>query len=161
MCLTPRDAKFLVRYFDAVDSLVTARLLPNVTVDERHLTSTLRETLDERFAGFHALSYSFDQLRADLAGDDTAMKVSLSIEAREYSTQVENRINQADLGVISCAMTICFCPGDSFSKAALFQAKRLYRRSRRGPAYSDDDRFEKLDRDPVVADCRADRTVPR
>jgi hypothetical protein len=144
MCLIPRDAKMLVRYFDAVDSLVTARLLPGVTVDERHLTSTFRETLDERFAGFHALSYSFDQLKKDLANGDTALQVSLSIEAREYTTQVENRVTQADLGVI-LRYDNFFRPGDSFSKAALFQAKRLYCRSRRGPAYSDDDRFEKFD----------------
>jgi hypothetical protein len=72
MCLTPRDAKLLVRFFDAVDSIVTARLLPSAIVDERHLTSTLRETLDERFTGFHALTYGLDQLKADLATDDTS-----------------------------------------------------------------------------------------
>jgi hypothetical protein len=149
MCLTPRDAKLLVRYFDAVDSLVTARLLPTVTVDERHLTSTLRETLDERFAGFHTLAYSLDQLKSELAADDTALKISLSIEAKEYSTQVENRLTQADLGVI-LRYDNFFRPEESFSKAALFQAKRLYCRSRRGPAYSDDDRFEKFDTDQLL-----------
>lgn len=144
MCLAPRDAKLLVRYFDAVDSLVTARLLPDATVDERHLTSTLRETLDHRFAGFHALAFTMDQLKAALAEDDTAVKVNLWIEAKEYSAQVENRITQADLGVI-IRYDNFYRPDESFSKAALFQAKRLYCRQRNGQAYSEQDRFEKLD----------------
>src|SRR5580698_1406089 len=149
MCLAPRDAKLLVRYFDAVDDLVSARLLPAVTVDERHLTSTLRETLDERFAGFHALSYSLTQLKAELAADDTALAISLSIDAHEYPTKVENRITQADLGVI-LRFDNFFRPTESFSKAALFQAKRLYCQARRGPTYSADDRFVKFDPDQLL-----------
>ena len=41
MCLTPRDARLLVRFLDSVDSIVTSRLLPDAKVDEPHLTSTL------------------------------------------------------------------------------------------------------------------------
>lgn len=145
MCLTPRDAKLLVRFLDAVDSIVTARLLPDANVDERHLTSTLRETLDERFTAFHALPYSLVQLKSDLAQDDTALRVSLSIEAKEYSPHVENRLNQADLGII-LRYDNFFRSDESFTKAALFQAKRLYcaHRTRR-QAYSEQDRFEGFD----------------
>lgn len=145
MCLTPRDAKLLVRFLDAVDSIVTARLLPDANVDERHLTSTLRETLDERFTAFHALPYSLAQLKSDLAQDDTALKVSLSIEAKEYSPHVENRFNQADLGIVTRYDNF-FRPDESFSKAALFQAKRLYCAHRtRSHVYSEQDRFEGFD----------------
>jgi len=145
MCLTPRDAKLLVRFLDSVDSIVTARLLPDAKVDEPHLTSTLRETLDERFTGFHALPYGLSQLKADLAQDDTAMKVSLSIEAKEYSPNVENRITQADLGVV-LRYDNFFRPNESFAKAALFQAKRLFCASRNHRlSYSEDDRFESFD----------------
>lgn len=145
MCLTPRDAKLSVRFVDSVDSIVTARLLPDAKVDEPHLTSTLRETLDERFTGFHALAYSLGQLKADLAQDDTAMKVSLSIEAKEYSPHVENRITQADLGVV-LRYDNFFRPSESFSKAALFQAKRLFcAQGNHGPSYSEEDRFESFD----------------
>jgi len=149
MCLTPRDAKLLVRFFDAVDSIVTARLLPNATVDERHLTSTLREALDERFTGFHALSYSMNELKADLAADDTALTVNLSIEAREYPPHVERRVNQADLGVI-VRYDNHFRPGDSFAKAVLFQAKRLYSSPRTEPQYSESDTFESIDRGQLL-----------
>jgi len=145
MCLTPRDAKLLVRFLDSVDSIVTARLIPDAKVDEPHLTSTLRETLDARFTGFHSLPYSLGQLKEDLAQDDTAMKVSLSIEAKEYSPHVENRITQADLGVV-LRYDNFFRPNESFSKAALFQAKRLFCASRNhGLSYSEDDRFESFD----------------
>jgi hypothetical protein len=145
MFLTLRDAKLLVRFFDSVDSIVTSRLIPDAKVDETHLTSTLRETLDERFTGFHALQYTLAQLKTDLATDDTSLKVSLSIEAKEYSRSVENRLNQADLGII-VRYDNFFRPDMSFSKAVLFQAKRLYRAYRdHSQTYSENDRFEGFD----------------
>jgi hypothetical protein len=144
MCLTPRDAKLLVRFLDAVDSNVTARLLPDTSVDERHLTSTLRETLDERFTHFHSLTYNMDQLKADLAADDTTLKVSLRIEAKEYPPRVEHRLTQTDLGII-IRYDNHFRTGESFAKAALFQAKRLYGSARRESRYSERDAFQSLD----------------
>src|SRR2546425_544191 len=149
MCLTPRDAKLLIRFLDSVDSIVTARLLPDAKVDEPHLTSTLREALDERFTRFHSLAYSLGQLKEDLAQDDTAIKVALSIEAKEYSSHVENRTG-ADLGVV-LRYDNFFRPNESFSKAALFQAKRLFcARRNHGLSYSEDDRFESFNTEQLL-----------
>jgi hypothetical protein len=145
MWLNPREARLLVRFLDAVDSVVTSRLIPDAKVDEPHLTSTLRETLDERFTGFHALPYSLAQLKDDLRQDDTSLRISLSIEAKEYSHFVENRINQADLGII-IRYDNFFRPIESFTKAALFQAKRVYSSHRNySKTYSENDRFEGFD----------------
>jgi hypothetical protein len=122
--------------------------LPDATVDERHLTSLLRETLDERFTGFHAMPYGLRELKADLAKDDSAVKVSLTIEANEYSTHVENRLTQADLGIV-LKYNNFFRPDDSFSKAALFQAKRIFASSRHSQTYSDRDIFKSLEVDQL------------
>ncbi len=148
MCLTPRDAKLLVRFLDSVDTVVTARLLPDATVDERHLTSLLRETLDERFTGFHTMSYSLAELKADLAKDESAVKVSLTIEANEYSAHVENKLTQADLGVI-LRYNNSFRPGATFSKAGLFQAKRIFASARDARSYSERDIFKSLEIDQL------------
>jgi len=147
MYLTPREAKLLVRFLDCVDDVVTARLLPDASVDERHLTSLLRETLDERFTGFHAMPYGLAALKDDLEKDDLATKVSLTIEANEYPPHFENRVTQADLGII-LRYDNSYRRDESFSKAVLFQAKRIVPSSRHS-SYSERDAFKRLETDQL------------
>jgi hypothetical protein len=148
MCLTPREAKLLVRFLDSVDGVVTARLLPDALVDERHLTSLLRETLDERFTGFHSMPYGLAALKADLEKDDSAMKVSLTIEANEYPPHIENRLTQADLGVI-LRYDNTYRRNESFAKAVLFQAKRIFPSVRHASQYSERDVFKSIEIDQL------------
>jgi len=148
MCLSPREARLLVRFLDNVDGVVTARLLPDASVDERHLTSLLRETLDERFTGFHSMPYGLAALKADLEKDDSATKVSLTIEANEYPPHIENRVTQADLGII-LRYDNFYRHDESFSKAVLFQAKRIFPSSRHSQSYSERDVFKSLEIDQL------------
>lgn len=57
---------------------------------------------------------------------------------------MEHRATQADLGIV-VRYDNYFRSGESFTKAALFQAKRLYTSDRHGSLYSERDVFQGFD----------------
>lgn len=142
--LTPRDSKLLVRYLDGVDAVVSARLGVGFSPHEDHLTALLCELLDSRLAGLHNLEYSFAALREDLAADSAQLMVDFTIETCKYPPHIESRLTSADLGVI-VEYRDYLGTGDSFTRGALFQAKRLYPRVL-GEQFRLGDSFREFDR---------------
>ena len=145
--LTPRDAKLLVRYLDAVDSVVSARLTVGFSPHEDHLTALLCELLDGNLASLHRLDYTFDDLRRDIAADSRLLSVDFSIETRRYPPHIESRVTSSDLGVI-VEYRDHIGDGESFTSGALFQAKRLYPRSL-GQPFTLEDTFKEFDLDQL------------
>jgi hypothetical protein len=143
VAVTPRDAKLIVRYLDSVDDVVTARLAAGFSPHEDHLSALLCEMLDDNQSALHTLSYSLASLRTDLALDPNVRRVHVTVESRKYSPHIERRLTSSDIGVV-VKYTDNVQPRDSFTRGALFQAKRLYA-SATGRAYSVDDSFKEFD----------------
>lgn len=149
-CLTPREAKLLVRYLDAVDDAVTARLSSGFSPHEDHLTSILCEMLDDNLTALNSLSFPLTSLQAVLAKDPRKLRAALSIETRKYPPHIERRLTSSDIGII-VSYRDHFVPGHSFETGVLLQAKRLFPSARRGEsAYSLADRFESFESDQLV-----------
>jgi len=144
-CITPREAKLLVRYLDAVDDSVTARLSSGFRPHEDHLTSLLCEMLDDNLTALNRLSFSLVELRDELAKDPRKLTAGFSIETRKYPPHIERRLTLSDIGMI-VSYRDHLVPAHSFESGALFQAKRLFPSPRRGEStYSLDGRFESFD----------------
>ena len=125
MLVTPRDAKLLVRYLDAVDDAVSARLAIGFNPHEEHLTALLCEMLDDNWSSNNNLSYPVTQLRIDLAEDAKELSIVLRIEANRFPPQVERKVTYADLGIV-VAYRDHDAPNNSFERAVVLQAKKLY-----------------------------------
>ncbi len=144
-CITPREAKLLVRYFDAVDDSVTARFSLGFSPHEDHLTALLCEMLDDNLTALNRLSFSLAELRNELAKDPRKLTAAFSIETRKYPPHVERRLTSSDIGMI-VSYRDHLVPAHSFESGVLFQAKRLFPSTRRGESpYSLDGRFESFD----------------
>lgn len=144
-CITPREAKLLVKYFDAVDDSVTARLSSGFSPHEDHLTSLLCEMLDDNLTALNRLSFSLQELRDELAKDPRRLAAALSIETRKYPSHIERRLTSSDVGMI-VSYRDHLVPAHSFESGVLFQAKRLFPSSRHGElAYTLGGRFESFD----------------
>lgn len=141
--LTPRDAKLLVRYLDGVDRVVSARLARGFSPHEDHLTALLCELLDGKLSHLHQLEYRFEALKQDLAADSTLLTVDLQIETRKYPPHIERRLTSSDLGIV-VEYRDYLTGVSSFTRGALFQAKRLYPQAV-GEEYSADDCFREFD----------------
>jgi hypothetical protein len=145
--LTPREAKLLVRYFDGVDDVVTARLTSGFSPHEDHLTSLLCEMLDDNLSALNSLPYPLPKLKEDLAADKRPLRASIQIEAKKYPAHIERRLTSSDLGII-IDYRDNFNTQNSFQKGALFQAKKLYG-NRQHQRYSLTDCFDELDTDQL------------
>lgn len=145
--ITPREAKLLVRYLDSVDKVVAARLAVGFSPHEDHLTALLCEMLDADLSALHTLDYPLAALRQDLGADTTLLSVDFKIETRKYPPHIERRLTSADLGVI-VEYRDYLAGAVTFTRGALFQAKRLYS-GRPGQPYSLDDSFREFDVDQL------------
>ena len=147
-CLTPRDAKLIIRYLDGVDDIISARLASGFNPHEDHLTSLLCEMLDDNLTSLSSLSFPLSKLREELAADPKGLKVSLSIEVKKYPAHIERRLTSSDIGVIvNYRDNIVY--NHSFEKGVLFQAKKLYRSGPDQP-YSLRDSFKEFDVDQLL-----------
>ncbi len=146
--LTPRDAKILIRYLDAVDDAVTERLEVGYNPSEENLTFLLCEMLDDNKASRNTLSYPLTQMKAELAADSKRLVVSLAIETRQYPRHIESRLTSSDIGIIVSYRD--HVRHNSFESGVLLQAKRLYH-SLNHPKYSLNDSFEAFDRSQLKA----------
>ncbi|MGE3673606.1 MAG: hypothetical protein AB7K71_28285 [Polyangiaceae bacterium] len=156
-CLTPREAKLLVRYLDGVDDAVTARLSSGFSPHEDHLTSLICEMLDDNLTALNRLSFPLTELQAELAKDPRKLKAAFSIETRKYPPHIERRLTSSDIGMI-VSYRDHLVPSHSFETGALFQAKRLFPSQRRGEsAYSLADRFESFETEQLVRIAILDR----
>lgn len=159
--LTPREAKLLVRYLDAVDDAVTARLSSGFSPHEDHLTSLLCEMLDDELSAFNRVSFPLAELQAELAKDPHKLRAAFSIETRKYPPHIERRLTSSDIGIV-VTYSDHVVPAHSFERGVLFQAKRLFASARRGSTpYSLDDRFESFEFDQLVRIATLDRNKGR
>lgn len=147
-CLTPRDAKLIIRYLDGVDDVISARLVSGFNPHEDHLTSLLCEMLDDNLTSLSALPFPLSKLKEELALDSKGLKVSLSIEVKKYPPHLERRLTSSDIGII-VAYRDNVIPNRSFEKGALFQAKKLYR-ARADHPYTLHDSFKEFDPDQLL-----------
>ncbi len=147
-CLTPRDAKLIVKYLDGIDDIVSARLVRGFNPHEDHLTSLLCEMFDENLTSLSALPFPLSKLKDELAMDSKGLKVSLSIEVKKYPPHIERRLTSSDLGII-VSYRDNVIPNRSFEKGALFQAKKLYR-AHQDKSFTLRDTFEEFDADQLM-----------
>jgi hypothetical protein len=115
---------FLIRYFDAIDKVVSKRLVRKRPWLETALTSLLCDLLDEEEQDEYELEYSFAELKKDLIKLDRCLNVNFTIETHEYHPKVERWVTQSDIGII-IKFTPYLLPEASWSVAWLLQAKRL------------------------------------
>ena len=122
----PREAKLLFRYFVSVDRCLAGRFTLGYEPDEEHLTSLLTELLDQSGSRLHPLQYSLQQLNDDLRSVESLLQIELSLSTNKYNRYQESNATQSDLGIV-LDYRDHIQHKFSFHKAALFQAKRLYR----------------------------------
>jgi hypothetical protein len=101
--------------------------------------------MDDNLSALNSLPYSLPKLKEDLAADKRTLRVALQIEAKKYPPHIERRLTSSDLGVI-VDYRDNFNSANSFQKAALFQAKKLYGGNKHhNGRYSVNDCFDELD----------------
>ncbi len=131
--LGPQHVPSLIKFFDGVDAALSVKLLRPTAPDEPALTNELCALMDERVQHEEGLlkEFNIDALNAALAelGDDT--KFEFRIDTHPHNPVFENKVSQADLGVVLEYQNE-IVPEDSWSSAYLLQAKRLHRADKKG-----------------------------
>ena len=123
----------LIKFFDGADAALSLKLLRPTAPDEPALTNELCALMDERVQREEGLlkEFNIDALNAALTefGDDT--KFDFRIDTHPHNPVFENKISQADLGLVLEYQNEII-PEDSWSSAYLLQAKRLHRADKTG-----------------------------
>jgi hypothetical protein len=131
--LGPQHVPSLIKFFDGVDAALSLKLLRPTAPDELALTNELCALMDERVQREEGLlkEFNIDALNAALAdfGDDT--KFEFRIDTHPHNPVFENKVSQADLGLV-LEYHNEIIPEDSWSSAYLLQAKRLHRADKTG-----------------------------
>ena len=138
--LSPTAFDLFIKYFDAVDRAVTARLARKRPWLEPALTSLLCDLLDEDTQEDQLLSYTFAQLNADLREFDGLIEMHVRLDTHEYPPEIERWVTQSDLGFV-IKFDDLMLPSDSWTASWLMQAKRLYPTSRNPVQYDETSRF--------------------
>lgn len=123
--LPPRTFRPLLRYFDAIDALVSERLLRKRPWSEIALTSLLCDLMDEDTEGEYDRKRDLDWLRKKLASAAGLVDVEFAIETHEYPPGYERWVTQSDLGLV-LRFQDHLLPERDWEKAFLLQAKRVY-----------------------------------
>lgn len=123
----------LLRYFDAVDEVVSKGVVAARPHPEISLTSDLCSLMDESEQGRYAMRHDVAWLRTKLGSRFPLADLDFGIETLEYPTSLENFVTQADLGVV-VEFRDGIVRGRDWQAAVLLQAKRLYLDS--GGSYS-------------------------
>ncbi len=124
MVLAARALRPLVRYFDAVDELVSAGMVATRPHLEVTMTSILCDLMDKDEQHKYRLRHNINWLRRKLNERITATDVSFDIQTLEYPRDIENLVTQADVGLIIEFDDILF-PKRNWTAATVLQAKRL------------------------------------
>ena len=123
----------LLRYFDAVDEVVSKGVVAARPHPEIALTSVLCSLMDEYEQSRYAMRHDVTWLRTKLSSRFPLADLDFEIETLEYPSSLENFVTQADLGVV-----VEFRDGivhdRDWQAAVLLQAKRVYLDS--GGSYS-------------------------
>lgn len=123
--LSPFAIHRLLKHFDAIDRAVSVLMSYPRSKDEEQLTGHLVDCFDPILTKHTGLEYTSAQLAADLKNAQEPLSVKYGIQVHKYSKTYENRVSQADLGII-LRYEDNYNPVNSSSKSWLLQAKRLY-----------------------------------
>lgn len=134
----------IIRYFDAIDRVVAARMARKKPWDEPALTSLLCELMDDGTQADWPLVYTLSQLSSDLGSIEGIVRIALTIDTHEYNPTWEHWVTQADVGIV-IRLEDRMLPQRSFSIAWLLQAKRLYPRPRTLGNFDEACRFLSVD----------------
>lgn len=138
--------RLMLKHFDAIDHCVSKRMMRKRPWSEPALTSLLCDLLDQDDQVDEKITYSIEQLNADLAEEDGLVDISFEIETHEYGPDLERWVTQADLGLV-LKFDDLLLPRNSWSRAWLLQAKRVSPDRRRPSQYTEAAGFRSLDPD--------------
>ena len=137
--LSPVAFDLIIKYFDAVDRVVAARLSRKQTWYEPALTSLLCDLLDDENQEDYSLSYTLEQLNETLSTSDS-LKMYATLETHKYPSHIERWVTQSDLGFV-VAFNNLMIPNESWNASWILQAKRLYPNSKNPVQYDETSRF--------------------
>ncbi|MGH0218504.1 hypothetical protein NKY68_00260 [Sinorhizobium meliloti] len=123
--LSPYAIDKLLKYFDSIDRHVTRYMTYPRPRDEEFMTAMLVDLLDEDVQVQEGIGYNTRNLRDDLAAVSDPTSVAFSLETHKYRKDFENRVSQADLGLI-VRYENHYEPELSGQRSWLLQAKRVY-----------------------------------
>ncbi|MBY5705802.1 hypothetical protein HFO38_24315 [Rhizobium leguminosarum] len=123
--LSPYAIDKLLKHFDAIDRHVTRYMTYPRPRDEESMTAMLVDLLDEDVQVREGIAYNIRNLREDLAAVSDPTSVAFTLETHRYRKDFENRVSQADLGLI-VRYENHYEPELSGQRSWLLQAKRLY-----------------------------------
>lgn len=121
---TPHDAQLFLKYFSAVDKILSQRFALGFQPHEDHLTSLLCELLDVKGSGLHQLEYNYFKLNEDLRKNGSLLTSFMQLVTTQHNRQQE-RFSQADLGIV-VEYVDQVKPEREFKKGILLQAKKLF-----------------------------------
>ena len=123
--LSPYAIDKILKYFDAIDRHVTRYMTYPRPRDEEGMTAMLVDLLDEDVQVRERIGYNIQNLRDDLASVSDPTSVAFNLETHAYRKDFENRVSQADLGLI-VRYENHYEPELSGQRSWLLQAKRIY-----------------------------------
>ena len=139
--LSQPEILYLKRFFDAVDSAVTAEVNTARVAYEEFLSPVLGRLLDDSSPFQSLLSYSSRQLNLDLAECGSGNRVDVTFETNEHAKGFSGRTSHADLGIVFRRENPLL--GARIEKAILVECKRLYPTKKQYTVRSRYDGFEK------------------
>jgi len=144
--ITPKAFQHIIKHFDEVDKIVSARTVRKRPWLEVALTSLLCDLLDEQTQDDEKFNYTFKQLQDDLNKEDSLFGINLSLETIEFNSIYERYISQSDIG-LNLVFENKIEPEYSWSRPYLLQAKRLSPKKVNPLFYSEASSFASVDKD--------------
>ncbi|TAE55741.1 MAG: hypothetical protein EAZ76_03420 [Nostocales cyanobacterium] len=122
--ISPKAANFIIRHLDAIDKILSKRLMRKRPWLETALTFLFCDLLDGETQDEQHLEYSLEELNQDLNKIDELLNISFAIDTHEYNQNIEGYITQSDIGFI-LNFEDHLLQEESWSAAYFLQAKRL------------------------------------
>lgn len=144
--ITPKAFSQIIKHFDEVDKIVSARTMRKRPWFEVALTSLLCDLLDEQTQDDEKLNYTFKQLQDDLSKDDSLFGIHLSLETIEFNPIYERYISQSDIS-LNLIFENKIEPQYSWTRPYLLQAKRLSPKQVNPLLYTEASTFTSVDKD--------------
>lgn len=138
--ISPKAFELIVRHLDAIDRVVSERVVRKPPWAETSLTSLLCDLLDDDTQEDLVLHYSVSKLNHDLSQLDGLLAWTAEIETVQYPPAYERWVNQSDLGLV-ITYNDELLPSNCWTKAFLLQAKRLYPRRPSATSFDEASRF--------------------
>ena len=138
--ISPKAFELIIRHLDAIDRVVSKRVARKRPWSELALTALLCDLIDDDTQEDIVVEYSASQLNQDLSHLDGLLTWTTEVETVQYPTAYERWVNQSDLGLVVTFKDELF-PSNSWTRAFLLQAKRLYPTPPPATAFDEASRF--------------------